>query len=51
MAAYNVRKRKSISIEPPTGWDRTKNRLRELVIFAICAGLMYLVYLVGRRFL
>ncbi len=51
MAAYNVRKRKSISIEQPTGWDRRKNLLRELVIFAACAVVMYLVYLIGKRFL
>jgi len=51
MCAYNVRHSKSLDHSPASGPARVLNLLRELALWAVGAGLMYLVYWLARRYL
>jgi hypothetical protein len=49
--AYNIRKNKSVDHEPATGAERQMNGLQELGAWAFGLVVMFLVYLLVRRFL
>ncbi|MGH7701833.1 MAG: hypothetical protein ACREMO_01975 [Gemmatimonadales bacterium] len=51
MCAYNIRKNKSVGHEPARGRKRALDFIDELAVVATCLGAMYLVYLLGKRFL
>lgn len=49
--AYNVRHSKSLNHDPATGNEREANRVREIGAWVVGAGVMYLVYVLVRRYL
>ncbi|MEO8633808.1 MAG: hypothetical protein ABI587_00885 [Gemmatimonadales bacterium] len=49
--AYNIRKNKSVDHEPASGNERKLNGLREVGSLAFGLLVMFLVYLLVRRFL
>ena len=51
MSAYNIRKSKSVDHEPARGPRRWWDFARELGVLAVCLVIIYLVYLLVKRFL
>ncbi|HTS89270.1 MAG TPA: hypothetical protein VMG41_12335 [Gemmatimonadales bacterium] len=51
MCAYNVRQNKRVDRDPATGEQRTRNLFREIGIWLLCLGAMYLVYWLSRTYL
>lgn len=51
MCAYNVRKNKSVDYEPASGEQRKRNRFREIGIWLLGFGAMYVVYWLTRKYL